>query len=131
LGHDPRRRTLEKVALAIPTANGWLAVPLVGRNGNSMSLLQLADKDEGEFTEEDEAILVQLSRLAAVAIENAKLYDELKLNDQRKDEILAMLAHELRNLLAAIGNAVSVTTRSGQQEHIDWAIDVIEQSPPV
>ena len=90
----------------MPTENGWLAAPLVGRNGKSMGLLQLADKDEGEFTEDDEAILVQLSRLAAIAIENARLYEELRSNDQRKDEFLAMLAHELRNPLAAIGNAV-------------------------
>ncbi len=55
---------------------------------------------------------MQLSRLAAIAIENAKLYDELRDNDQRKDEFLAMLAHELRNPLAAIGNAVNVTIRS-------------------
>ena len=97
----------------------------MGRNGKNLGLLQIADKDEGEFTAEDEAILVQLSRLAAIAIENAKLYDELRSNDQRKDEFLAMLAHELRNPLAAIGNAVSVTTRSGTKEHVDWSMDVI------
>ncbi len=125
LGHDHRWKTLEKVALAIPTVNGWLAVPLVGRNGKSIGLLQLADKDEGEFTAEDEAILVQLSRLAATAIENATLYDELRANDQRKDEFLAMLAHELRNPLSAISNAVNVTRRTGLKEHIDWSIDVI------
>ena len=86
----------EKVVLAIPKSNGWLAAPLVGRDGKNMGLLQLADKTEGEFTAENEAILVQLTRLAAIAIENAKLYDELKTNDQRKDEFLAMLAHELQ-----------------------------------
>ena len=36
-----------------------------------------------------------------------------------------MLAHELRNPLAAIGNAVNVSTRSGLQEHIDWSMEVI------
>ena len=87
--------------------------------------MQLADKNEGDFTAEDQAIVVQLSRLAAIAIENATLYDELRANDQRKDEFLAMLAHELRNPLAAIGNAVSVTSRTGKKEHVDWSIDVI------
>ena len=108
-----------------PTLNGWLAVPLMGRNGKTIGHIQLADKDEGEFTPEDEAILVQLSRLAAIAIENAKLYDELRGNDQRKDEFLAMLAHELRNPLAAIGSAVNLTTRSSLKEHRDWSMDVI------
>ena len=45
--------------------------------------------------------------------------------DRRKDEFLAMLAHELRNPLSAIGNAVSLSNRSGLQEHIDWSMGVI------
>jgi PAS domain S-box-containing protein len=125
LADDPRWQALKKIAMAIPTANGWLTAPLVGRDEKSMGLLQLADKDEGDFTADDEAILVQLSRLAAIAIENATLYDELRANDRRKDEFLAMLAHELRNPLAAIGNAVNITVRTGLEEHIDWSMDVI------
>ena len=125
LAHDPRWQTLQKVALVTPSENGWLAAPLIARSGQGLGLLQLADKAEGEFTEDDEAILVQLSRLASIAIENARLYEELRGNDRRKDEFLAMLAHELRNPLAAIGNAVSVTTLGGVQEHIEWSMDVI------
>ena len=125
LASDPRWKILEMAAFAIPTRGGWLAAPIVGRNAKTIGLIELADKQEGDFTEDDEAILVQLSRLAAIAIENAKLYEELKENDQRKDEFLAMLAHELRNPLAAIGNAVGVTRRSSLQEHIDWSRSVI------
>jgi PAS domain S-box-containing protein len=125
LPDDPRWPSLGKVALEEPAAQGWLAVPIVGRDGASMGLLQLADKEEGEFTDEDEAILVQLSRIAAIAIDNAKLYDELKGNDRRKDEFLAMLAHELRNPLAAIGNAVGVSARSGRPDDVDWSMEVI------
>ncbi len=33
--HDPRWRTLDKLALALPTSNEWLAAPLVGRGGRS------------------------------------------------------------------------------------------------
>ncbi len=36
-----------------------------------------------------------------------------------------MLAHELRNPLAAIGSAVGVSARSGLREHIDWSMGVI------
>ncbi len=125
LRNDPRWPALEKVALVVPAENGWLSVPLVGRNGKSIGLLQLADKLEGLFTDDDEAILVQISRIAAIAIENARLYEELRSNDQRKDEFLAMLAHELRNPLAAIASAVTLSTRSGLQEHIDWSMEVI------
>ena len=36
-----------------------------------------------------------------------------------------MLAHELRNPLAAIGNAVRLTPRTDAKEHIDWSMEVI------
>ncbi len=82
---------------------------------------------DGEFTEEDEAILMQLAHLAAVAVENARLYDELRRNDKRKDEFLAMLAHELRNPLAAVTNATAVLKMSDDAENINFAKDVIER----
>jgi signal transduction histidine kinase/CheY-like chemotaxis protein len=125
LATDPRWKLFEEVALVRPTENGWLAAPLVGRYGKSLGLLQLADKEGHDFSEDDEVMLVQLSRLASIAIENARLYGELRANDRRKDEFLAMLAHELRNPLSAIGNAVTLTTRTGFQEHIEWSMDVI------
>jgi signal transduction histidine kinase/ActR/RegA family two-component response regulator len=50
----------------------------------------------------DLAIAEDLAHRAAVAIENARLYSEIKETDHRKDEFLAMLAHELRNPLAPI-----------------------------
>jgi PAS domain S-box-containing protein len=59
--------------------------------------------------------------------ERERLYQELRETDKRKDEFLAMLAHELRNPLAAIGNAVSLSTLSGLQEHIDWSMEVISR----
>ena len=119
-------------ALVKPTENGWLAAPLVARGGQGLGLLQLADKAEGEFTEDDEAILVQLSRLASIAIENARLYEELRGNDRRKDEFLAMLAHELRNPLAAIGNAVSLTTAErppGAHRMVDGRHHAADEAP--
>ncbi len=56
-----------------------------------------------------------------------RLYRELQENDKRKDEFLAMLAHELRNPLAAMGNAVALTARSRQAEHVDWSMEVINR----
>ena len=49
-----------------------------------------------------------LAHRAAVAIENAQLYQALREADRRKDEFLATLAHELRNPLAPIRNALQI-----------------------
>ncbi len=41
---------------------GWLAVPLRARDGRNLGLIQLSDKYEGEFAEDDETILMQLAQ---------------------------------------------------------------------
>ena len=101
-GHPSRGRRSQ------PPLRGLLAVPLFGRDGRVIGVIQLSDRIEGEFTADDEAILVQLAQMASVAIENARLYEQLRDTDRRKDEFLATLAHELRNPLAPIRNALQV-----------------------
>ena len=58
-------------------------------------------------TDTDLAVAEDLSSRAAIAIENAQLYQELREADRRKDEFLATLAHELRNPLAPIRNGLA------------------------
>jgi len=109
-----------------PPMRGWLAVPLIDRNGNNIGLIQASDKLSGEFTAEDEAILVQLASIAANGFENARLYTSLQEQDRRKDEFLAMLAHELRNPLAPISSAADMLKVGGADvERVRRASDVI------
>ena len=53
--------------------------------------------------------------------------EELAEANRRKDEFLAMLAHELRNPLAVIDNAVQLTTLNGVQDQINECMDVISR----
>ncbi len=55
---------------------GWLAAPLLTRDGRNLGLIQLSQKLTGEFSPDDEAILVQLTHMASVAIDNVRLYRE-------------------------------------------------------
>jgi PAS domain S-box-containing protein len=52
---------------------------------------------------------------------------ELAETDRKKDEFLAMLAHELRNPLAAISNAVQLTGQFGDPEQYEWSAKVINR----
>lgn len=53
---------------------------------------------------------------------------ELRMADQRKDEFLAMLAHELRNPLAPIRNAVEILKLEGPPDpKLVWARGVIDR----
>jgi PAS domain S-box-containing protein len=60
--------------------------------------------------------------------ERRKAEDALKEADRRKDEFLAMLAHELRNPLAPIRNAVQALRRFGSPDpQLQWVRDVIDR----
>ncbi len=58
------------------TRYGWLAAPLLTRDGRNLGLIQLSQKLTGDFSPDDEAILVQLTHMASVAIDNVRLYRE-------------------------------------------------------
>jgi PAS domain S-box-containing protein len=51
--------------------------------------------------------------------------EQLREANRRKDEFLAMLAHELRNPLSAINSAVQVARRSDVVENLEWSTEVI------
>ena len=108
---------------------GWLAAPLVNTKGKNIGLIQLTDKYEGEFTEEDETILVQMTQMASLAINNAHLYEESQRANRVKDEFLAMLSHELRSPLNAI-LGWSQVLRSGKlnSEITMRALETIERN---
>lgn len=132
----PRWRGFGDAADKHPPMRGWLAAPLTGRDGRNIGLLQLSDKYEGEFTEEDEAIVVQLAQMASVAIENARLYEaeqnartQAEAANRIKDEFLAVLSHELRSPLNAIlGWAQMLRSRSFDQKTTFRALDTIERN---
>jgi signal transduction histidine kinase len=74
----PRWRGFGKEAGRHPPLRGFLAAPHIASDGRNMGLVAVSDKYEGEFTEDDEAILVQLAQVASIAIENAWLYEEVR-----------------------------------------------------
>ena len=56
---------------------GWLSVPLTGHHGKTIGVLQLSDKCQGEFTQQDEYVTIELAHLASAAIENTRLLEEV------------------------------------------------------
>ena len=125
----PAWRGFGKEASNHPPMRGWLAVPLTSREGKNIGLIQLSDKYEGEFTQEDEAILVQLAQMASAAIDNARLYQESQQANRLKDEFLATLSHELRSPLnAMLGWLSLLRTRKFDEATRTRALETIERN---
>jgi hypothetical protein len=67
-------QTLAEVPPGVWKPRGWLAAPLSALDGRQFGLIQVFDKHEGDFSELDEAMLVQLAQMASAAVERAQLY---------------------------------------------------------
>ena len=86
----------------------YICVPLVV-SGKPLGVLTFATAESGRtYTHADLALANDLAHRAGIAIENTQLYQALREADRRKDEFLATLAHELRNPLAPIRNALQI-----------------------
>jgi signal transduction histidine kinase len=121
-------RSLEGIAIPHPGVNGArpagadyrlasaVILPLRAR-GRTLGALTLAMSCSGRSYGPPELALAEdLAGRAAIALDNARLYQDIQEGDRRKDEFLAMLAHELRNPLAPIRNAVQVLRLIGLKE---------------
>jgi signal transduction histidine kinase len=123
--------------VALPAPFFGRAMPLLVGERVLGALLIVSDTDDRDWS-----MLEDLTMSAAMAFENARLYrtleaeiDErrqaqtkLQLSNQRKDEFLAMLSHELRNPLAPIRNAIEVIRRVVPSEPtLEWANDVMDR----
>jgi two-component system CheB/CheR fusion protein len=70
--------------------------------------------------------------IASDAEDRKRFESELLESDRRKDEFVAMLAHELRNPVAPIRNAVSVMLRSGNLDPTAlWAVGIVNRQTEV
>jgi signal transduction histidine kinase len=111
-----------------PIRGGMLAAPLTGRDGANLGVIYLSDRyDAGDFTSDDEAVLVQLAQMASIAIENT-IYAEEREANRIKDEFLSTLSHELRTPLNAILGWTQLLRAEKVNDETRHGLDVIERN---
>ena len=90
-----------------------IGVPLITKN-KVVGVLEALNKEHGKFTEGDESMLAVLGAQAAVAIENARLFQQ--------SDLISEFVHELRTPLASLSTATYLLLRPEmsreQQEQI-------------
>ena len=52
-----------------PPMRGWLVTPLIGSDGLNYGFIQVSDRLEGEFTQQDETNLIRLATLTSTALD--------------------------------------------------------------
>ena len=115
----PRWRGFGDYASQHPPMNGWLAVPMIGRDGGNIGVLHLSDKMEGDFTQQDEYVATELAQLAAIASDNLQLLAEITTLNTGLEEKIAQRTGELHRQEALF------RALAEQAPHPIWTIDTM------
>src|SRR5687768_1181382 len=140
---DALRTALQRVVReGLPHEADTVCYPLRAGERTIGALALFFEETSHRLLPQDLVMLQELVGRAAIALENARLYSSLELEivrsrqaeerlqdaNQRKDEFLAMLSHELRNPLAPIRNAVEVIRRLAPPDaKLTMARDVVDR----
>ena len=104
-----------------------LCIPIYNRAGSRSGVIQLLNKNDGDFTDEDETFLQTFGNNASVFIEIAQLQKarldaleqsrrELERLNKAKSKALDHLSHELRTPLAVIQGNIRILKRKVQAQ---------------
>jgi signal transduction histidine kinase len=82
-----------------PDTQATLSLPLTA-SGKTLGALTLVR--ERPYDENEVELMTELAHRAALAVENAQLYEDVRLAVQVRDDFLAIASHELKTPLAAL-----------------------------
>jgi signal transduction histidine kinase/PAS domain-containing protein len=126
--------TVDHPAFVAAGVNSAQSTPLYSRNGELLGVLSTHWKAHHTPTDRDLRLLDILARQAADLIERKKADDALKQSkialteaDRRKDEFIATLAHELRNPLAPIRNALHIMRKAPGKERTEQLREMMDR----
>jgi PAS domain S-box-containing protein len=117
--HDLDRETLSRMAnadaqhdlLRSLDPGSLLAVPLKARDRIFGALAFFFEKSARLHDEDDLELAQELARRAALALDNARLYERAQAAHAARDDVLAVVSHDLGNPLAAIRIGASVLAK--------------------
>jgi signal transduction histidine kinase len=102
--------------LRLAGATSLILIPLVAR-GRPLGVLLLASTRTDRFYGSQDLVLAdELARIAALAIDNARLYSEANQAIRAREDMLRVVSHDLRNPIGAMASAASFVLEDSASE---------------
>lgn len=116
--------TQEPVLEATEDGSATCFVVPVCRERRVIGIIAISATDAHTFTDEARALVVRMADRAAIAIENARLYDAIRIANNAKSEFVGIVAHELKVPMQSISGyaellAITGTVSERQQMFIN------------
>jgi len=112
---------------AADDARGVMIVPLVSR-GQTLGVITAAAPKGKTFSEDDLSLCVDLARHGSFAVDNAHLYLDAQQAVRAREQVLAIVSHDLRNPLNAITLAAQLLQMNELSKDDREQVDTIELS---
>ncbi|MBL8039808.1 MAG: GAF domain-containing sensor histidine kinase [Chthonomonas sp.] len=133
---DDSTQSAKSKQLGVATqVTSMITVPLMMETEEPIGVVQLVNKQSGQFDANDAMVLDTVSAICTMAYVNSKLLDETT----RASQLLGMgkIGHDIKNLAFALEANVSFSDETlkmlrdevegaGVQEKVGWAVDEVE-----
>lgn len=110
--------------------NNILCMPLRNKDGTTIGVFQLLNKQQGAFDDDDEQFIEALSAHASVALENARLAKEMVQNERLSavGRMASTIIHDIKNPMSTLRVYAQVLKKkSGNEEAAKLADEMIVQ----
>jgi PAS domain S-box-containing protein len=92
----------------------YLSIPVMSTAGRVIGALIFAHPNAGAFKLEHEDMVGSIAAQAGIALENSRLFEEVRALSSKKDEFIALASHELKTPLTTIKGYLQVISRKNQ-----------------